>query len=75
MPEETVQAHIDLNGKLLMPIHWGAFKLALHDWEEPVERLLKKADALHIKVTTPRIGEQVILNDHVPNSKWWKRNI
>jgi L-ascorbate metabolism protein UlaG (beta-lactamase superfamily) len=85
MPEETVQAHIDLNGKLLMPIHWGAFKLALHDWEEPVERLLKKADALHVKVTTPRIGEQVILNNHFPNnhfpnnhfpnSKWWKKHL
>ncbi len=75
MPEETVQAHIDLKGKLLMPIHWGAFKLALHDWEEPVERLLKKADALHVKVTTPIIGEQVILNNNIPNSKWWRRNL
>ena len=30
MPKETVQAHIDLRGELLMPIHWGAFKLSIH---------------------------------------------
>jgi len=61
MPEETVQAHCDLKEKLLMPIHWGAFKLSIHYWQEPVER-----------VTTPKIGEPVILNKSIPSSKWWK---
>lgn len=27
MPEQTVQAAIDLKAKLMMPIHWGAFTL------------------------------------------------
>lgn len=49
MPEETVQAHIDLRGELLMPIHWGAFKLSIHPWQEPVERLLLKANPLKVK--------------------------
>lgn len=31
LPEETVQAHIDVKGELLLPIHWGAFTLALHE--------------------------------------------
>ena len=30
MPEQTVQAAIDLKGKFMMPIHWGAFTLAMH---------------------------------------------
>ncbi|HEX9027305.1 MAG TPA: MBL fold metallo-hydrolase [Clostridium sp.] len=72
MPEETVQAHIDLRGELLMPIHWGAFKLSIHPWQEPVERLLKKANSLNVNVTTPKIGEPVILDKSVPSSKWWK---
>lgn len=43
LPEQTVQANIDLKGKMLMPIHWGAFSLSLHKWNEPVERLTKYA--------------------------------
>lgn len=30
MPEQTVQASIDLKAAVLMPIHWGKFKLSLH---------------------------------------------
>lgn len=36
MPEQSVQAGIDLNAHLLMPIHWGAFSLSIHSWTEPV---------------------------------------
>lgn len=41
LPEETVQAHIDVQGELLLPIHWGAFTLALHEWSDPIERVTK----------------------------------
>ena len=46
MPEETVQACIDLNAKVLMPVHWGKFSLALHPWDEPIKRVYKKAGEL-----------------------------
>lgn len=72
MPEETVQAAIDLNSKLMLPIHWGAFTLAFHDWNEPAERVTKKADELNIPITTPKIGEPVIIgNQDYPEGKWW----
>ena len=71
MPEETVQAHLDLRGKVLMPIHWGAFTLAMHSWTEPIERLRAKAVALQVPVTTPQIGEPIILNQKLPTSHWW----
>ena len=72
MPEETVQASIDLKSKLSMPIHWGAFTLAFHDWTDPIERALKKANELNMPVTTPRIGEPVIIGDAIfPTEKWW----
>lgn len=72
MPEETAQAAIDLKSKLAMPIHWGAFTLAFHDWNEPVERMILKANELYLPVTTPKIGEPVILgNDTFPTEKWW----
>jgi L-ascorbate metabolism protein UlaG (beta-lactamase superfamily) len=72
MPEETVQAHLDLKGKILLPIHWGAFTLAMHSWTEPIERLLVKANALQVQVTTPRIGESVILHQKPPATHWWQ---
>lgn len=72
MPEETVQAHLDLKGKLLMPIHWGAFTLAMHSWTDPVERVMSKAKALKIPITTPRIGEPIILNSSIPKTVWWE---
>lgn len=31
-PEQAVQAHRDLRGKVMMPVHWGTFDLALHAW-------------------------------------------
>jgi L-ascorbate metabolism protein UlaG (beta-lactamase superfamily) len=72
MPEETVQANIDLKGKILMPIHWGAFKLSVHPWYEPVERLLKEANSLKVNVITPKIGEIVSVGKSVEFEKWWR---
>lgn len=72
MPEETVLASIDLKSNLVMPIHWGAFTLALHDWTDPIERIIKKANELDLQITTPRIGEPVVLGKRTyPNEKWW----
>ncbi len=72
-PEQIPQAHIDLKGKALMSIHWGAFLLSpSHDWNEPIERLTKKADEMKIQLTTPMIGQMVTLGNEYPHSKWWR---
>jgi L-ascorbate metabolism protein UlaG (beta-lactamase superfamily) len=72
LPEQTVQAAIDLNARLIMPIHWGSFVLALHSWKDPVERLAKKAKELNVNVITPKIGEQVLLNEvKIEENDWW----
>jgi len=71
LPEETVQACIDLNAKVLMPVHWGKFSISLHPWDEPVKRLLSKANELKVKVTTPMIGEPVIAGSSYPGKNWW----
>jgi L-ascorbate metabolism protein UlaG (beta-lactamase superfamily) len=71
MPEETVLASIDLKAKVLMPVHWGKFALGLHPWDEPVKRVVAKANELNVKVTTPMIGEPVILNESLPVKEWW----
>jgi L-ascorbate metabolism protein UlaG (beta-lactamase superfamily) len=70
-PEQSVQAHADLQGKLLLPIHWGKFNLAFHPWREPIERLTEKAKESGVVYTTPRIGELVIPGAIIPVNTWW----
>ncbi|MBN3554754.1 MBL fold metallo-hydrolase [Fictibacillus nanhaiensis] len=75
MPEETVQAHIDVRGKVMIPIHWGAFTLSLHDWTDPVERAVNAATKMNVKICTPQIGETVTLgSEFLSSSKWWRKN-
>ncbi|GAB5539964.1 MAG: MBL fold metallo-hydrolase [Salibacteraceae bacterium] len=71
LPEETVQASIDVQAKVMMPIHWGAFTLSVHSWVDPVIRANAEAERLGVTITTPRIGEQIILNESYPASEWW----
>ncbi|KMP66882.1 hypothetical protein TU69_02215 [Bacillus cereus] len=74
LPEETVQAHIDVQGELLLPIHWGAFTLALHEWSDPIERVTKEANRLGVKITTPQIGESITLKStDYPRYAWWQK--
>ncbi len=71
MPEETVQASIDLKAKVLLPVHWAKFSLAMHDWDEPINRVLKEAEKLKVNVASPMIGEVLNINNPLPNKKWW----
>lgn len=71
-PEQTLQAAHDINTKVLMPVHWAKFTLALHTWNEPIKRLLAAEQEKPIQITTPQIGEPVILNTTYPNTKWWE---
>jgi len=72
LPEESVLAHLDLNGKYLMPIHWGAFRLAIHEWTEPVERIQNAAQKNAVELLTPSIGERFVVGRDFPKTAWWK---
>ncbi len=71
-PEETIQAHLDLGGNVLHPIHWATFNLSLHAWYDPMERLTKAADSLGVTATTPIVGETTIYGEFIPTHKWWE---
>lgn len=72
VPEEAVSAAKDLKAKLLMPVHWGKFALAFHDWDEPIIRVKKEARVQEINVATPLIGEAFHLGEAYPEKEWWK---
>ena len=71
MPEETAQAHLDLKGIILQPMHWGTFDLALHSWYDPIVRVSKAADSLGIKLSTPIVGETITVDENLITEKWW----
>ena len=58
-PEESFDAAKALGAAYMVPIHWGAFKLARHPWDDSVQRIVKAADGSGIRIITPHIGETV----------------
>jgi len=71
-PENAVQAHVDLKGKLLLPIHWGLFSLAFHPWTEPVELIIKAAKHLNVELLLPTPGQTYDVGKGSYISKWWE---
>ena len=71
-PEETVQAHRDLRGRWLMPIHNGTFDLAMHTWDEPFERVAALASQAGIALATPEMGERLDLTAPHTGRAWWR---
>ncbi|HTL08989.1 MAG TPA: MBL fold metallo-hydrolase [Chitinophagaceae bacterium] len=71
MPEETVQAALDLRATCLLPVHWAKFTLSLHPWNEPIKRVVKEAAARHLTLATPKIGEAFSIGGAYPAEEWW----
>lgn len=72
-PEESVQAGIDLQAKVIMPVHYGKFALAFHDWNEPVKRFVARCKALNVAYTTPMIGDMIIADgNHQIQEAWYE---
>ncbi len=60
-------------GGLLMPIHWGLFNLALHAWNQPIERLLEIAAERGLRLWLPTPGEPTdVLPGSPAQSMWWR---
>ncbi|MEQ8246019.1 MAG: MBL fold metallo-hydrolase, partial [Fulvivirga sp.] len=71
MPEQSVQASIDLQAKHMFPIHWGKFDLSLHKWTEPITRATDASELKGVSLVTPLIGEVFNL-ENPPNRVWWE---
>ena len=73
MPEDGIQAHEDLKGKVLFPIHNGTFDLSLHAWYEPFDRISDLAKQKEVDIRFPIMGEAISLLEYSPTSKWWEK--
>jgi L-ascorbate metabolism protein UlaG (beta-lactamase superfamily) len=71
-PEQAVFAHRLVNGKVMLPVPWGLFDLALHGWTEPVERVIVAAKAQGVTVVTPPPGGTIDVDAATARPKpWW----
>lgn len=71
MPEQSVDAGLDVKGAMLMPIHWGAFDLAPHVWQDPIVRFTAKAQSNQVPYITPYIGQRFSIEKDMPQPTWW----
>lgn len=72
LPEQSVQAHIDVKGAAMMPVHNSSFDLALHDWYDPLERALVQANAQQVMLITPVFGESTSIKAPRNTPRWWQ---
>jgi L-ascorbate metabolism protein UlaG (beta-lactamase superfamily) len=71
-PDHALEAHALLGGGDLLPVHWGTFSLALHDWDQPVERLVEQAGRRNATLLLPRLGEPVVPGRANAQPAWWR---
>jgi len=71
LPEQSVQASIDLRAKVFFPMHWGKFDLSVHHWKEPIERATKAAQEKGVNIATPMVGE-VFTTTKYSSETWWE---
>lgn len=74
LPDEILQAAIDLKTKKLLPVHSSKFALALHAWDEPLEKLMLSNLMVNLPILTPMIGETVnLLDEQQVFQTWWRK--
>lgn len=72
-PEQSLQAHIDLQGKVMLPIHNSTFDLAFHSWYEPLQRISELASEQQVTLATPIMGSIVDIHNMPINHAWWQQ--
>mgnify|MGYP001346921502 FL=1 len=72
-PEQAVLAHHMVGGKVMIPVHWGLFDLALHGWTEPAERAIAAGRKMATTLSILRPGS-ALEHGMVPQvDRWWPR--
>ncbi|NVK23976.1 MAG: MBL fold metallo-hydrolase [Gammaproteobacteria bacterium] len=71
-PEQCMQAHIDLRGTHMLPIHNGTFDLSLHNWFEPFDEIMQLAKFNQVSLLTPKFGEKISVQMPQVIEHWWQ---
>ena len=71
-PEHALEALDLLGGGVFLPIHWGTFALAMHEWDQPPEVLLALGPERGANLLMPRLGEAVEPSREHELIAWWR---
>lgn len=71
-PENALKALTLLGGGAFLPVHWGTFALAMHDWDQPAETLLALGPKSGAQLLMPRLGEAVEPAHGRDPTPWWR---
>lgn len=71
-PDNALEALALLGGGAFLPIHWGTFALAMHEWDAPAETLLARGPQQGAQLLMPRLGEAVEPAHGTPATPWWR---
>jgi L-ascorbate metabolism protein UlaG (beta-lactamase superfamily) len=71
-PDNALTVFEMLGGGTLLPVHWGTFNLALHDWNDPAETLLRLASARSARILTPKVGQVFVPERLDGPTPWWQ---
>lgn len=69
-PEEALEAFEWLRGGRFFPNHWGTIDLAMHNWYEPMERLIEAAGEVDLLAAEP--GRWVSHRSSQVDAEWWR---
>ncbi|MFZ4929257.1 MBL fold metallo-hydrolase [Chryseobacterium sp. Mn2064] len=73
LPEDVIQAAIDIQANHIIPVHAAKFALALHPWNEPLQKITCFGKEKGLDILTPKIGEVVDLNlSDQQFAVWWE---
>jgi L-ascorbate metabolism protein UlaG (beta-lactamase superfamily) len=68
-PEESAQAAADVKAAHVVPVHWGAYPMAFHPWDEPVRRIIAALRALRLHPMTPIQGQ--VFDQRTQTDEWY----
>jgi L-ascorbate metabolism protein UlaG (beta-lactamase superfamily) len=73
-PEEAVQTHRDVQGRVMLPVHWATFNLGFHAWRDPADRAVEAARNANVQLVVPRPGEWFEPSEKLraPDG-WWRK--
>jgi L-ascorbate metabolism protein UlaG (beta-lactamase superfamily) len=71
-PENALEALKLLGGGSFLPVHWGTFDLAIHDWDQPAERLVELAPSLDVHLVMPMLGAPIEPSRVEGVRTWWR---
>lgn len=71
LPEEGIKGFQELDGEYLVPVGWGMFNLAVHNWYDPPQQATRLARAEGVKLITPRLGQVISMDNPPLFDEWW----